>query len=368
MSSPTPVDATDARASTRPEPGADPFAAIVGQARAVAFLRAAVLDPVHAYMLVGPRGSGKRALARSFAAGLLAACSDGHELGRTIDLALAEQHPDVLVVEREGAAISVGQAEEIVRQASLSPTESDRKVLVLDEFHLVAPAAAAKLLKTIEEPPAGTFFVVLAEEVTPDLVTIASRCVQVALDSLPADVVADALVDSGVDRERALSAAGLAQGDLGRARLLATDDRLGLRLALWQAVPGRLDGRGSTAITLVDELRATIDDAEAPLRTRQSAEIAELNERIERYGQRGSGAAQLEKRHRREARRLRADELQLGLATIARAYRDEMQVAAMPQASIAAIAAVQAAAEGLIFNPNEELLLLGLLLALPPIP
>ena len=94
-------------------------------------------------------------------------------------LAVAEQHPDLHVVERTGAAIPIEAAREIVRRASLSPAEGDRKVMVLDEFHLVSPAAAATLLKTIEEPPPGTYFVVLADEVTPDLVTIASRCVRV---------------------------------------------------------------------------------------------------------------------------------------------------------------------------------------------
>ena len=282
---------------------------------------------------------------------------------------LGEQHPDLIVVEREGAAISVEQADEIIRRASRSPIEGHRKVLVLDEFHLVArPGGPDKLLKTIEEPPDGTFFLVLADEVTPDLVTIASRCVQVDFRPVTVAVITDTLVAEGVAAERAAEVAAFAEGDLRRARLLATDDRLGPRLASWRSVPGRLDGRGSTAATLVDELRANIDDAEAPLRAQQDAEVVELNDRIERYGQRGSGARQLDERHRRERRRLRTDELRLGLAVLARAYRDEM-ASASPDADrdphLGALDAIQAAAEALIRNPNEELLLLGLLSGLP---
>jgi DNA polymerase-3 subunit delta' len=362
-----PTDTADVALFDLPTAPLDPFAGVVGQERAVAFLRAALNAPVHAYMLVGPHGCGKRATARAFAAGLLATGCAPDEVRRTVALALNEQHPDLIVVEREGAAISVGQADEIVRRASRSPVEGTRKVLVLDEFHLVAPAAAAKLLKTIEEPAAGTFFVVLADEVPPELVTIASRCVQVGLDSLSADIVGGALIAEGVDPERARSVAAFAEGDLGRARLLATDDRLAVRLALWQSIPGRLDGKSSTAASLVADVRANIDDAEAPLRGRQATEIADLNDRIERYGQRGSGASQLDKRHRREARRLRTDEIRLGLTAMARVYRDEMVVAADPSPAFGAIGALQAAAEALIFNPNEELLLLGLLLALPPL-
>jgi DNA polymerase-3 subunit delta' len=85
----------------------DPFGEVVGQDRAVAELRRAAATPVHAYLFVGPRGSGKRDLARAFAAELLAAGATGEkDRARTIRLALAEQHPDLIVVERVGAAIT----------------------------------------------------------------------------------------------------------------------------------------------------------------------------------------------------------------------------------------------------------------------
>jgi len=70
----------------------DLFTDIVGQPRAVEQLRAALANPVHAYLFVGPPGAGKRAAARAFAASLI----DGDE--RTTRLVLAEQHPDLIVV------------------------------------------------------------------------------------------------------------------------------------------------------------------------------------------------------------------------------------------------------------------------------
>ena len=93
--------------------------------------------------------------------------------------------------------------------------------------------------------------------------------------------------------------------------------------------------------------------------------MAELNERIERYGQRGSGAKALEDRHKREIRRLRTDELRMGLGALAAAYRDEMAVAADPTSAIAALEAIQETAERLEFNPNEELQLIALAIRLP---
>lgn len=348
----------------------DPWDAVVGQPDAVALLRgAAAGDPVHAWLFLGPRGSGKRAAARAFAGDLLAAeaasAGDAAAVERIRALAAAEQHPDLMVVEREGAAISADQADDIVRRASRSAVEGRRKVVVVDEAHLMAVTVGPKLLKTIEEPPAATFFVVLADELPAELVTIASRCVRVEFAPLTVPVITERLVAEGVEPTRAGEAASFSGGDLGRARLLATDDRLALRLAAWRDLPRRLDGSGATAAAAVDDLRAAIDDAEAPLRARQEQEVAELNERIERYGQRGSGAKALEDRHKRERRRLRTDELRLGLASLAGVYRDEMAVAADPDASLTALAAVQEAAEALVFNPNEELLLLALALRLP---
>ncbi len=348
----------------------DAWGDVVGQDDAVALLRqAAAADPVHAWLFLGPHGSGKRAAARAFAGELLAseheAAGDPTAAARARELARREQHPDLVVVERVGAAISAEQADDIVRRASRSATEGAAKVLLLDEFHLVALSAAARLLKTIEEPEPGTFFVILADELSPELVTIASRCVQVSFGSIGTDVLAARLVAEGVAPERAAEAAGFAGGDLDRARLLATDDRLALRLAAWRDLPRRLNGSGSAAAAAVDDVRSMIDDAQAPLVARHAAEVAELDERIERYGQRGSGAKELDARHKREARRFRADELRMGLATLARTYQEELVVTADPSAAIAAIDAVHAAAENVGRNANEELLLLALALQLP---
>ncbi len=348
--------------TTASPPDIDPWSTVVGQPRAVAELQAAAVAPVHAYLLVGPRGSGKRALARAFAAALLA---EGRpDPDRHVALALAEEHPDLTVVERAGASISAEQADRIVDRASRTPVEGHRKVLVLDEFHLVAPNVGPKLLKTIEEPPAGTVFVVLADEVTPDLVTIASRCVRITLGPVPRDDVVAALVADGVDPSVADEAADASAGDLGRARVLATDERLALRRQTWFEVPDRLDGTGAAAAVAVDELLGLIDDALAPLRATHERELAELEERVAQTGERGSGRRELVERHKREERRYRTDELRFGLLTLARRSRDELTIAARPGAEVEALAAIQRTSEGLVRNPTERLQLQALFLTL----
>ena len=237
----------------------DLFREVVGQDRAVAQLRAAAAEPVHAYLFVGPSGSGKRAAAHAFAAALLAPAGADRD-DRDARLALAGTHPDLLLVEREGASISAKQADDIVRAASLSPIEGDRKVLVLDEFHLMTAAVAPKLLKTIEEPPAATIFVVLADDVPPELVTIASRCVRIDFGPVPVALVESTLVERKESKRRsARLAAAAAGGDLDRARLLVGDSGLATRRQAWHDIPKRLDGAGATVGAIVDELLELID-------------------------------------------------------------------------------------------------------------
>lgn len=344
----------------------DAWGDVVGQPRAVAELQGAATAPVHAYLLVGPRGSGKRSLALAFAATLLSEGSEGDDRSRHIELARAEEHPDLLVVEREGASISADQADHIIERASRSPVEGTRKVLLLDEFHLVSERVGPKLLKTIEEPPAGTFFLVLAEEVTPELVTIASRCVQIDLGPVPLADVSGRLVEEGVDPARAEEAAIAAAGDLRRARVLATDERLALRRQAWFDAPDRLDGTGAAAVQVVDQLLAMIDDSLAALKERQLVELAELEARVEAHGERGSGRKQLTDRHKREERRYRTDEIRFGLLTLARRYRDELIVTRRPAPVIGFLDAIQTLSEHLVRNPNIRLQLLSLFLTLGP--
>ena len=339
---------------------------VVGQPDAVVQLAAAASAPVHAYLFVGPAGSGKRAAARAFAAAVI--CTEGG-CGRCRDcrLALDGQHPDIREVERAGPAISVDQADEIVRSAALAPIESARKVLILDEFHLLRAEGAARLLKTIEEPPASTIFVVLADDVPPELVTVASRCVRIDFRALADTDVIAVLVAEGHDSEHAELAAHAAAGNLDRARLLVADPGLVARREAFQRLPRRLDGTGAAVVQAIDELLGLIEAAAAPLQDRQTAEVATLDARVEQVGERGSGRRTLEERHKREARRHRIDELRAGLAVLAAAYRDELVTGSHDAVgAVAAVARIHDAIEALDRNPNEPLLLQDLFLRLPP--
>jgi DNA polymerase III subunit delta' len=335
---------------------------VVGQDAAVRRLQASATDPVHAYLFVGPAGSTKDDAARGFAALLLSGGDDAEQ--RDARLALAGEHPDVREVHRQGATISKDQVVEIVRSAALAPVEGRRKVMVLHEFHLLDANGAARLLKTLEEPPPSTVFIVLADQVPPELVTIASRCVRIEFAALDAPTIAAALERDGVDPAKAA-----AQGNLARARVLAADDGLMRRRDAFAGLPTQLDGTGATVVRLVRDLLAQIDDAATPLAERHAAEVAALDARIAAAGERGSGRKQLEDRHKRELRRHRTDELRSGLAVLAAAYRDALVHGrgTRPDAWVTAVQRVHDAIDALERNPNESLLLQALLLDLPSI-
>ncbi len=338
---------------------------VVGQTQAIGRLSHAAKDPVHAYLFVGPPGSTKDEASRSFAALLMAGYDDPSH--RDARLALAGEHPDVREVERLGAHISAEQVADIIRNASLAPVEGSRKVMILHDFHLLDAPAAARLLKTLEEPPASTIFIVLADQVTPELVTLASRCVRIVFAALSNEAVAARLVESGIDSETAEVAAQAAEGNLTRARVLATDTGLMSRRDAFAELATRLDGTGTTVVKLCGELLGLIDAAAAPLAVRQAEQLAVLESRVAATGERGSGRKQMEDHHKRELRRHRVDELRSGLGVLAGSYRDALVRGRLPRpdAAVTAVTRIHTALESMERNPNETLLLQALLLDLP---
>ncbi len=338
---------------------------VVGQPQAIGRLLHAAQDPVHAYLFVGPPGSTKAEASRSFAALLMAGVDDPSH--RDARLALRGEHPDVREVHRQGARISADQVADIIRNASLAPVEGNRKVMILHDFHLLDAPAAARLLKTLEEPPASTIFVVIADQVTPELITIASRCVRILFAALSNDVVAARLVESGIDPAIAEIAAQAAEGNLTRAQVLATDTGLMARRDAFAGLAARLDGTGTTVVKLCTELLGLIDDAAAPLAARQAQELAALESRVAATGERGSGRKQIEENHKRELRRHRVDELRSGLGILAGSYRDALVLGKLtrPDSGVNAVTRIHGALEAMERNPNEALLLQSLMLDLP---
>ncbi len=309
---------------------------LVGQPRAVELLRRAARRPSHAYLLAGPPGSGLDEAARCLAAALL--CPDGG-CGRcsTCTRTLRGRHPDGIEIEPEGTSILKEQAAEIVEAAVRSPYEAARKVIVIFEADRMNETAENKLLKTFEEPPATTHFVLVTSAPDDLLPTVLSRCQRIDLGALTDDVIAESLQREGVPGERARAVARLAGGRLDRARRLAgvkTDpdgrpipDLQRLR-AVFVDVARRLDGTGGAAAlgaagltTVVQEAFAETVEAHKSERDLAASEMAEHH-----YDPVAVAAAskRLKQRHDRLEKRARNDALMEGLTALETVYRDAL--------------------------------------------
>jgi len=339
---------------------------VIGQPHAVDLLQRLAHQPVHGFLLVGPDGCGKEEAARAFAATLITGSADAETReGRLISL---QGFADVHEVWREGASISAEMANDIVESSSRSPIESSHKIIMLHEVHLMAEAAIVRLLKTFEEPAAHIVFILLADSLVPSLTTVASRCVVIQFGEVPAQLIEEKLVTEGVNILHAHAVSLGANGSIARARLLAKDAAYSMRRSAFSGVPTALNGTGSTALALVDDILQRIEAASVPLEEEHKKELDDLEKRVKATGERGSGRKSLLEAHKRQLRRLRSDELRSGLAVLAGVYRDAMTHAhdAHKIHDFAqAVDLIHESIHHLGLNANEVLLLQSLFLRLP---
>jgi DNA polymerase III subunit delta' len=203
----------------------------------------------HAYLFAGPDGTGKELAALGLAQALLCErrrAGEGEACGRCSacsrvkplsDKALPE-HPDLVVLERglypaqqigrrtaETQDLSIDQVRTLVlAHAAFGPHEGRARVFLLRRAEELSVQAANALLKTLEEPGRGTYFILLSAR--PDLLlsTIRSRTQRLRFAPLPTSVVAGLLLARGVPSERSEAVARLSRGSMALAAMLADPD------------------------------------------------------------------------------------------------------------------------------------------------
>jgi DNA polymerase-3 subunit delta' len=201
--------------------------------------------PNHAYLFSGPAGSGKRAVARAFAAALLTdGVPDPDGAAARVQHGV---HPDLTwVAPASAAGILVGDVDEaIVAGAARTPFEAPRRVFVIEDADELNDQAANRMLKTLEEPPSFAHLILLTSRPGEMLPTIASRCQAVRFDAPTVQEIAARLESEGVTPAAADACARLGLGDAARALALATGDGPTLRAGAEAVARGAL--RGETA-------------------------------------------------------------------------------------------------------------------------
>ena len=199
---------------------------LIGHTSTVAHLRKTLTSDKfpHAVIFSGAEGIGKR-LAADICAGALLCENpvDGEPCGtcESCRLLAAKTHPDFYVVEAEATkttrSIKIGQIRALQTETALRPINSARRVVIIDGAELMNNAAANCLLKTLEEPPSQTVFILLTANRSSLLMTIRSRCVTVLFDKLTANQIRDALTAQGVEPSEAERLSVIADGSFGRA-------------------------------------------------------------------------------------------------------------------------------------------------------
>lgn len=188
----------------------------------------------HAYLFEGPQGLGKATFATQFA---MAANCDGIDgpcgTCESCVQIRAGSHPDVWVVRpSESSAtrtISVDQIREVVRKVGYHRFSARRRVVIVDPAEAMTPTAANALLKTLEEPPQGTGFVLVTHQAEALLPTIRSRCQRIRFGPVSSSALTTWLEEQDV--EDAARIAAFSAGCPGRA-LSLSDGEWRSRIAL----------------------------------------------------------------------------------------------------------------------------------------
>ncbi len=170
------------------------FSDQVGNQKVVAALRGAMAENrlPHALLFAGPEGVGKRTLALTLAKALNCSRADGDACGRCRSCSKTdrEEHPDVLSLRPSTAQIKVGEIRELNAAIQYRPFEGRRRIFLIDPADAMNEQAQNALLKTLEEPPADAFLILLSERPNLLLPTVRSRCQRFTFSPLAqADVV-----------------------------------------------------------------------------------------------------------------------------------------------------------------------------------
>jgi DNA polymerase-3 subunit delta' len=210
-------------------------------------------------------------------------------------------------------------------------------VFVLEDADRLNPESANTLLKSIEEPTPGTVWVLCAPSTEDVLPTIRSRCRHLMLATPSTAEVADALTRAlGVDPAMASFAARAAQGHIGRARALATDESARLRRQDVLRIPSQVNDLGSCLALAADLVATVTDDASSICDPLDEREMAALRAAYGEGGEgRGLGTVErrakgqvknLEDRQKRRRRRVVRDQLDRAIVDLIAFYRDVLVI------------------------------------------
>ena len=350
----------------------------------------------HAWLVTGPPGSGRSVAARAFAAALqCTGPTPGCGRCKPCRDVMSGTHPDVVRLATEKLLITMEEVKGLIGEAQRRPWTGRWRVILVEDADRMAERTTNVLLKSIEEPPSQTVWLLCTPSADDVLPTIRSRCRLVTLRVPPPDAVAELLVRrDGADPALAARAARASQSHIGLARHLATDPGAWERRRRLLMSPVSLRSVGDAVLAAADLVDAAESEAKDATVERDARERAAL---LRALGLEGDARVPpslraqvraLEEDQKRRAKRARTDVLDRAMIDLLSFYRDVLatqmgsdvervnvdledeldQVAATtgPEQSLARIAAIEECRARLRSTVSPLLAVEALMVALRP--
>jgi DNA polymerase III subunit delta' len=222
-----------------------PFRDIVGHRSLLALLSRSIEREAlpQTLMFAGPSGVGKRLVAGAVAQAIncltprrsAGSSADGITVDACGTCAACSRiargmHPDVLVLEPgDNGSIKIDVVRDVIERSGYRPFEGRRRVVIIDEADAMVAGAQNALLKTLEEPPSASAFILVTSRPDALLITVRSRCPRLRFRPLDLDDVAAVLRSRGKSEIEARTVAASAEGSIGRALDASAEELLEAR-------------------------------------------------------------------------------------------------------------------------------------------
>ena len=311
------------------------FRDVVSQPEAVEQLLGSIgqgKDVHHAWLFTGPPGSGRSQLALAFAASLLCADS-GCGTCNSCQMIQSRNHPDVQVLNTERVLISIDEVTEFIEKSIQMPAIGKYRIMVIEDADRMSERTSNLLLKSLEEPPKGTIWMICAPSEADLLPTIRSRVRRVQLKVPTVEAVAQLLVEKyGIGLQLAQQSAAQAQSHVGMARRLASN--AGARDRRSQALKAVLSITDIPSAMAVSEALAKLAESDGAQLTAEQDEAERkalflamgVSEESKLNPSSRAQLRRLEESQKRRATRSKRDGLDRILIDLMGLYRDVLTV------------------------------------------
>ncbi len=245
------------------------FSDIIGQSVLVNSLKRAVEEDkvANGYIFCGPKGCGKKLTAFVFASALNCKGADREkpcEVCSSCIKFINGNHPNIEIVKPTGATIKIKQMRDIISEVSKTSLEAGFKVIIIDNAEKMTHEAQDAFLKTLEEPPQNTVFLLLTENQHSLLPTIVSRCQVYNIKRISNNDMERYLKNHyKLDEDKVKLATAHSNGIIGRAvQILQDNDYINERNLYIKTIKMLFEGNYNEASMLVSDIAASREAAE----------------------------------------------------------------------------------------------------------